>query len=370
MAMERDQSLCDRIRTAVEMCGRAHDRTSEPDLNALRRFRVLPGRLHGRAVKRAVVALRTRGCRWLRTPGGTCTYCGLGSDGLWDPHLRHCAIAARDETLHDIGSQDVPLVCLYTAGSFLDDQEISAEERLEALSMIRKVPGLEAVLIESRPEFVMADRIREIKDALGGVDLIVGVGLDAVTDDVRTLCANKQFDLSTYARSVDAVKQVGAGLLTYVVLKPPFLLEGESVQEATRTAEYAFAHGSDTVSLEPVSVQAGTLTELLWKHGLYRPPWLWSVAKVATTVAHLGEVAVGGAVVYPASERDPHNCPLCSDRMRSALQAFSVSQDKSVVAQVACSCKEEWDMAVRETGQDLRTRIQIALDQVGARLGE
>jgi radical SAM enzyme (TIGR01210 family) len=130
---------------------------------------------------------------------------------------------------------------------------------------------------------------------------------------------------------------------TYVLLKPPFLTEAEAIADSIATINYA-SKVSDTVSLNPVNVQKGTLVEKMWRNWSYRPPWLWSVLEVLKASSGRAKRLVceptGGG-----RERGAHNCGKCDDAILSSIKAFSESQDPSRLGWPECSCREIWSGA-------------------------
>lgn len=358
-----------RIRHQIEIARRGVQRSPTSDYESLRSFEVLPARLNGSATQRAVIALRTRGCLWFRGFGRGCSHCGLVVDGLWDPDLDEDA--AFDEfraKLEGVEEKGIPVVCLYVAGSFLDDKEVSPANRARIAEALGRSATTRQVILETRPEFVREGTIRELTDRLGDKELIVGIGFDSLDERVRTLCLNKLCRQEQFEQAAERVRDEGATLMTYIVLKPPFLSEKEAIEEAVRTGRYAFDLGSRVVSIEPLSVQDGTLADRLWEHGLHRPPWLWSLVEVIERLAPHGEILVGGVVVYPAANRYPSNCEFCSKRIFERIQRFNIEQDPRLVAGLECRCRKAWE-AVLAGCRPLEENVAGALE-VLERLGD
>jgi radical SAM enzyme (TIGR01210 family) len=74
----------------------------------------------------------------------------------------------------------------------------------------------------------------------------------------------------------------------------------------------------------------------------YRPPWLWSVAEVLEDTAE-EEVIVVSDPVGHGSDRGPHNCGDCDDRVQRAIKDFDLRQDPSVFEQVSCECERTYE---------------------------
>ena len=61
------------------------------------------------------------------------------------------------------------------------------------------------------------------------------------------MCLNKGFSLAQFEKAAKIIID-NLYLRTYVMLKPPFLTEKESIDEAIKTIEYVFSLGASTVS--------------------------------------------------------------------------------------------------------------------------
>jgi radical SAM enzyme (TIGR01210 family) len=105
----------------------------------------------------------------------------------------------------------------------------------------------------------------------------------------------------------------------------------------------AYCH---TVSMNPCNVQRYTMVDDLHFRGGYRPPWLWSVAEVLHDTADVDAIVVSDPVGH-GSERGPHNCGECDDRVQTAIKDFDLRQDPAVFDQVSCECEGTWQV-VRE----------------------
>jgi radical SAM enzyme (TIGR01210 family) len=105
------------------------------------------------------------------------------------------------------------------------------------------------LVLETRPEFVTEEKVREIKRLIPDKHIELGVGLEIKDDFYRRICINKGFSLQRYNSAANIITKY-LNLRTYVLLKPLFLTEKEAIEQAIETIEYAFASGTTTVSLE------------------------------------------------------------------------------------------------------------------------
>ncbi len=285
----------------------------------------------GKAVDAGVVILRTAGCRHFKEGG--CTMCSynLESSARVEPQD---ILTQFDQAMVTLG--DVDMIKVYTSGSFLDDCEIPPDVLDHILRFCAERDS--RLLFESRPEFISDARIDKIVEAHDNIE--VALGLESSNDLVLKHSINKGFERKDYDRAAGVLHQRQVPIRTYVLLKPPFLTEAEAIADSIATIGYA-ARVSETVSLNPVNVQKGTLVERLWRSWAYRPPWLWSVLEVlksssGRTHRLVCEPTGGGR------ERGAHNCGRCDDVILSSIKAFSESQDPHRLGWPECSCRDVW----------------------------
>ncbi|PSQ33606.1 TIGR01210 family radical SAM protein [Halobacteriales archaeon QS_9_70_65] len=333
------------------------------------------------------IILNTGGCRWARAGG--CTMCGYVAESVDGGSVDHEKLMTQLEACldHERENADEPagLVKIYTSGSFLDEREIPPETR-EAVA--ETFADRDRLVVESLPDFVDREKLREFTDR--GLATDVAVGLETATDRVRHDCVNKYFDFADFEAACAEVRAAGegseaaaerasgrserrerrhasraagaerpppngraassrvkrararqsealpatdesrerapAGVKAYLLLKPPFLAEPEAVADM---------------------VQRHTMVEELYHDGGYRPPWLWSVCEVLEATADADAIVVSDPVGH-GSDRGPHNCGDCDDRVQTAIKDFDLRQDPSVFEEVACDCEATWEHVMCE----------------------
>ena len=291
--------------------------------------------LDGRRTRALVGILRTRGCYWADTRG--CSMCGYARDTLGRS-------ASPEELARQIAALraahgDEPYVKVYTSGSFLDDREVDPTSRIALAAAFRG--RARRLLFETLPEFATADRLRPIADAFDG-EVEVALGLESTQPEVLQRYIGKGSPPQEYVAAARRVRALGLRAKAYLLLKPPYLTEGEAVEDVVRSIEVA-APEFDALSVNPVHIQNGTVVEWLFRRGRYRPPWLWSLAEVLTR----GAAARGAArlVSFPTAGGQPrgvHNCGRCDRAILRAVEAASLDQEFQPLASLECSCRESY----------------------------
>ena len=300
------------------------------------------------------IILNTGGCRWARAGG--CTMCGYVAESVEGGTVPHDDLMAQLEAClaHERENADepAPLVKIYTSGSFLDEREVPPETRA---AIAETFADRERIVVESLPDFVAAERVRAFLDR--GLAVDVAVGLETANDRIRRDCVNKYFDFAefeaageTLAGIEDGPDGASAGVKAYLLCKPPFLSESEAVTDMIDSVERCLeTPACHTVSMNPCNVQRYTMVDELHYRGGYRPPWLWSVAHVLAETAGPAGIVVSDPVGH-GSDRGPHNCGECDDRVHRAIKDFDRRQDPAVFEEVSCDCEATWEAVIeRET---------------------
>lgn len=289
------------------------------------------------------IILKSGGCGWNR-----CLMCGY----------RHFRYPRDEASLVELiqgqllwirerfSGHEFGMVKIFTSGSLLDPREVPAEARREVLFTFRG----KAVIVETRPEFVNGEVVRECMENLENgsdpVSFSLAIGLETSDDRIREKCINKGFSFDDFVAASRTAHRAGAGVKAYLLQKPPFLTEREAIEDVVRSVRDAIPH-ADAISLNPCTVQKGTEVERLWKAGAYRPPYLWSVI-LALSKAGAAVICdpVGGG-----TPRGPHNCSSCDGDLVRGIQDYSLSGDRSLLEAllaVDCRCKKEWELVVGE----------------------
>jgi archaeosine synthase beta-subunit len=318
----------------------AHDRRPAPAApDAARRYVnqwVESEAIGAERVPAFVLILKTRGCYWADQKG--CSMCGYAKDTL-----------GRSATPDELSEQldrararyrGEPYVKVYTSGSFLDDREVDPASRGAIVGAFSGTAR--RFLFETLPEFATPDALRPLRDAFEG-ELEVALGLETTDPTVLAKYVHKNAPPGDYLAAGDRVRALGLRAKAYLLLKPPYLTEGESVEDVVRSVADAAPH-FDALSVNPVHIQNGTVVEWLYHRGRYRPPWLWSVVDVlARGSARAGSTRLVSFPTAGGLARGPHNCGACDARVLAAIEEASLGQEFGELAALDCACRTEWE---------------------------
>ena len=279
----------------------------------------------GTITKTISTVLRTTGCSW--SLKSNCSMCGYFVDSRTSVDIVEQFRSVIDR------AEDQRFLKIYTSGSFLDPGEVPQEIQEEVLRMA--TDRFDRVLIESRPEFIVPDRLRILQDI---VDLEIAIGLESANDSVLLHSLNKGFTHGDYQKAANILSEHEIPLRTYLILKPPFMTEGDAIRDVVSSIR-AVEEVSTCISVNPMNVQRFTLVEHLFNRGAYQPPSIWSLIEVlkTETSARLMSSPSGGG-----TRRGIHNCGTCDKPMLEKIRTFSLSQNRADLEHT-CTCRKEWE---------------------------
>ena len=290
-------------------------------------------RFNGRVVDAFVIILRTRGCRWAYHSG--CSMCGYFNDT--NPRIEKEDLKKQIESALEKYSGE-PVVKVFTSGSFLDDWEVPSQ--IQEM-LYRRFEDAKRIIVESRPEYVTPEKASLIAEY---GNIMVALGLESANNETLLYRINKGFTVNDYIKAAEILKEYKVPVKTYVLLKPPFMSERQSIEEAVNTIIFASKY-SEVISLNPMNIQNNTLVEYLWRRGEYRAPWLWSVVEVLKRTLHLN-VEVVSFPTAGGKIRGAHNCGACDEKVLRGIVNYSLTQDVKHLENLDCSCKRKWEKIV------------------------
>jgi archaeosine synthase beta-subunit len=300
-------------------------------------------------ITRLTLLLPGKGCSWACSKSGGCTMCGFPQKvreiGKKFTSQNLISLYRTADLLSRRGKPEI--LAIYNAGSFINDNEIPFEVQKTICERVKEHPTIQTLLIESRAEFVKEERIKLLKNILGNKKLIIAIGLESQDDKIRNKYINKGLSKATYEKAIKTIKGNGIKSSAYVFIKPIFVSEGEAIEEAAKTAQYAFKTGTDEVAFESAFIQPNTLMEKLYRENKFKPPWLWSIIEVIKRTHNLGHIRIGGFDDEPPPIAIPSNCTKCSEKIMVAFQQYRENHDINSINNLTCSCKKDWEKIIK-----------------------
>ncbi len=323
--------------------------TVEIDYGKVANSTINVGYLNGEKIDRAIFYLRSKGCEWSCKTQGGCFMCGhyFGtSKGKELPEMSFVKQFKEEYKKHDF--TNIPMICIYNAGSILNDKEMPNSELVEILKIVNKnKANIKRIIIESRPEFINYDILSQISEACKGQTIEIGMGLETSDDIIRNKCINKGFSFQSYKEAVDKIKEFdNIKVLTYITVKPLFLTINEGINDII-TSIREISKYTDIVSLEPVSIQKNTLIEYLYERNLYIPPKGWMIKDIILLLSDFGllddfELRIGGFEFFPIPDLVISNCENCNRELYEAIDFYNSTKRLDKLIDLDCECYNDY----------------------------
>ena len=360
--IQRISKLTKEIRS-LQISPKKHKWNKIPDILPKKEF------LNGDSVTALNITITPTGCEW--ASHGGCTFCGEFSGSLHGKlvkpefHIAQFSFAVSEY----IPKIKPKWIRIYNEGSFLNDREIDPSAQQTILKLALSIEEIQRVTIETRAIYITQEKLEILKKMMRNTkELEIAVGLETQDEFIRLVCVNKGETNEIFEEKIKLLKDYGFKTLAYIIIKPPFLTEGEALEEAEKSVKYAFDIGFDAVSIEPMSIHDYSLVEALFSQGLYKLPWLWTVLQVVKDTHHLGEVRIGGLEYYPRPEIVAHNYTedgricRCTDKIWRAISIYNALHDVSIFDLLSCECKNLWEKIINQQAEEsLEDRISNIL---------
>jgi len=272
----------------------------------------------GEVVPVATIFLTNRECPW------RCLMCDLWKNTLTESVPPGATPAQIDFALAQLAP--ARHIKLYNSGSFFDPRAIPPEDYAAIAGRLR---CFERVIVECHPSLVGESALR-FRDLLAG-RLEVAMGLETVHPEILPRL-NKRMTLEQFGRAAAFLRQHDIALRTFILVKPPFLDEGEAVEWAKRSLDFAFDCDASVASLIPTRAGNGAM-EALAAQGEFSPPKL---ATLEHTVAYGMNLRRGRVFADLWDLEQFSDCAACFPERRARLDRMNRTQ--SVEPAVECAC--------------------------------
>ena len=266
----------------------------------------------GETVDTVTIFLTNRECPW------RCLMCDLWRNTL-EETVPEGAIASQVREALGRFPEIVPgrsQLKLYNAGSFFDPRAIPTAEHGE---IARLAAPFGRTIVECHPAMV-DDRCPRFRDLLGR-PLEVALGLETIHPQILDRL-NKRMTLDQFRRAAEFLKGHDIDVRVFILLRPPWLAEGEAVEWANRSIDFAFDCGATVCSIIPTRAGNGAM-EALAAAGEFAPP---SLASLETVLEH-GLARRRGRVFADLWDVDGlARCPACSPSRIERIRRMNITQ--------------------------------------------
>jgi hypothetical protein len=202
--------------------------------------------------------------------------------------------------------------------------------------------------VESRPEYVTEEVLRECCQLIPDKIFEVAMGLESADDKIRLQRINKGFTREDFQKSMDVINKLKSDFKVqgkvYLLVKPVLTSEREAIEDAVKSAQYAAEIGVGRIAFCPSTIHKGTLMELLWRRGSYQPPWIWSTLEIIRRVRESVKIQVIMDTAGFGTRRGPFNCKKCNSKLKDLIIKTNINQ--TIPEEVECECKLKWEADV------------------------
>ena len=294
--------------------------------------------------KAIFIILPTPGCAWALSGSGGCTMCSYAADSPLEMVESDILIDIFQNLLDKYEIEGKTAVKIFVSGSFLNPEEIPIKARNEILKILNQYDHVEEVVVESRPEYVSEEVLRDCCNILQDKIFEVSIGLESSSNYIKKNRINKGFSNEDFERAVDIIKKLKSNYKikskAYIFVKPILTSEKDAISDAVISAQYSENVGIDRISFCPATIHKGTLMEFLWHRGSYQPPWIWSILEIINRVRNIVQIPVIMDTSGFGTRRGPFNCKKCNKKFKNMIIESNLNQ--SVPEEFQCNCKVKW----------------------------
>ena len=282
------------------------------------------------------------GCYWAKKTDG-CSYCGYQTlvDEMRTTTAPYTYVEILQTEIKKY-AENIDRISFFVGGSFF---EIPYKERCELISELNNYQNIKEVCIETRPELVTKESIKDILDCLGNKKLQIAFGVESSNEYIRNQIHKKGLDENTYIKAMNILLDLNVHVLIYIFVKPPipYITDDEAIDDAMKTIKDSFDKGAYAVELECGYIVENSDMYNLYKNGRYKPLSFWSIQKLLKNAIALnrGIVRLAYFSDTPKPIAGPSNCEKCNDKFIKMFDEYRETLDPKVLfEEIQCECKK------------------------------
>jgi radical SAM enzyme (TIGR01210 family) len=249
-----------------------------------------------------MIYFMSRLCSYKQRTGG-CTFCTIENRALGNINYLDQFRYAIDQ----IKGKQKKNILLFNR-NFLDDRELPEETRRELLEEAKKY-ATETISIESRPEYVTGERLKDIRNILGmDLEVDLSIGVETTNDFIRKYNHNKGFTMADVMTAKSVMDKYRISFVPFIFVKPLFVTERMAIEDTTKSIQKVLDMGAKRVSVQPMHAYRGSLGGVMVESGRMTPPNLWSIWQIMANlkdVSRVGVQAINPKKLHPLPDYMP-----------------------------------------------------------------
>ncbi|MDP8240664.1 MAG: hypothetical protein P9X24_16370 [Candidatus Hatepunaea meridiana] len=186
-------------------------------------------------------------------------------------------------------------------GSFLNDDEFSKATKDALMRTVSEIPRIKRILVESKVEYVDREGVAYLLNLLRSDQILeIGIGFESADNFIRNTIINKGFSKKDFENSINTLASLSAeyknrlGIVVYLLVKPAFLSQKESIDDIILSLNYLASIEKKyqikiIPKLEPAAIVNGTILSMLYKDERskfhYKPLSYWAILEILARTA-------------------------------------------------------------------------------------
>lgn len=211
------------------------------------------------------LCFESQGCRFRKA--GYCIMCDYGAGSTITGIQAEKAI---DDAML---AWPVPVkrILLGSCGSVFDPTEIPDHVFDSILKKLAQY-NIENVIFETHYSTVSEKILQKIRTVLPNATVSIEMGFESSDEWVLKHALHKYMDLRELSETMDYVHENRMRVILNVLLGAPGLTRQEQIEDAVRSCQWAFTHGTDEIVLFPMNIKPGTELWEQYREGFYTNP--------------------------------------------------------------------------------------------------
>lgn len=302
---------------------------------------------------------------WFLTVGcihDACGGCVMCNYGKGSGQIDYAEIVAELRRIVDRLPWEFEDFLLTPSGSMLDSREVPCNMREELIDILKNVKA-KRFIIETRADSIDDSGIEFVKKIMPNSEKYIEIGLESSDDWVLKHCINKAMTFQDFKIAVKKIHENEIYVTANIGLGYPFMSERAAIKYAIISVKDAMNAGADSIVLFPYHIKKGTVLDIMYQNGMYKPVSLWALVEVLGyfTEEELQNIQISWYKDYFGMERSyiyhsPKTCLKCEKKIMELLDQYRDGQEYICIKELqnfSCECRTKWRNRLVHQSEDI-----------------